>query len=124
MWGILNQGEIVVCNNKKGMPFNDLWDLKAEVALAIDEDAAQDIIQAMDNADVALIQTMRGNMDGFTEREVKDTCAAHKAQAMLGHPNDHKFLGMVRNNMITSCPVTPITATNSHTIFGPDLVLV
>jgi hypothetical protein len=48
-----NQGDIVVCNNNKGMLFFDLWVLEAEVALGIDEDAAQDIILAMDNADLA-----------------------------------------------------------------------
>ncbi len=68
------------------MPFIDLQDLKAEVALGINEDTAKDIIQAMDNADIALTQTVRSNMDGFTKREVKDTHAAPKAQAMLGHP--------------------------------------
>ena len=64
---------------------------------------------------------MRGNMDCFTKREVKDACAARKAQAMLGNPTNCKFLGMVHNNMITSCPVTPTTVTNAHNIFGPDL---
>jgi hypothetical protein len=39
-----NQGDILVCNNNKGMPFIDLWDLEAEVALCISEDAARDII--------------------------------------------------------------------------------
>jgi hypothetical protein len=38
----------------------------------------------MDNADIALIQTMCVNMDGFTKREVKDARAARKAQAMFG----------------------------------------
>jgi hypothetical protein len=39
-----SQGDIVVCNNNKGMPFINLWNLKAEVALGIDKDAAKDII--------------------------------------------------------------------------------
>ncbi len=39
-----NQGDIVVCNNNKGIPFINLWDLEAEVALGIDKDAAQVII--------------------------------------------------------------------------------
>jgi hypothetical protein len=108
-----NQGDIIVRNNNKGMPFIDLQDLEAEVALGINEDAAQDIIQAMDNADVELVQTVCGNMDGFTKRKVRDARASHEAQAMLGHPTDHKFLGMVHNNMIVSCPVTPATVTKT-----------
>ncbi len=57
----------------------------------------------MDDANVVLVQTVHSNMDGFTKREVKDAHAARKAQAMLGHPTNCKFLGMVCNNMITSC---------------------
>ncbi len=49
----------------------------------------------MDDADVSLVQTVCQNMDGFTKREVKDTRAAHKAQAMLGHPTNCKFLEML-----------------------------
>ncbi len=103
------------------MPFINLQDLEAKVALGIVEDAAQDIIKAIDEADVVLVQTVCGNMDGFTECKVKDTRAAHKAQAMLGHPANRKFLGMVYNNMITSCSVTPAAVTNTHTILGSDL---
>jgi hypothetical protein len=39
-----NQGDIIVGNYNKGIPFIDLRDLDAEVALGINEDAAQDII--------------------------------------------------------------------------------
>ena len=75
----------------------------------------------MDDADVALVQTVRSTMDGFTEHEIKDARAACKAHAMLGHPTNCKVLGMVHYNMNTSCPMTPSTLTNAHTIFGPDL---
>jgi hypothetical protein len=116
-----NQGDIVVCNNNKGMPFIDLRDLETDLVLGINKDAALAIIQAMDNADVALTQTVHGNMNGLTEHKFKDAHATRKGQAMLGHPTDCKFLGMVRNNMITSYPVTSPTLTNTITIFGPDL---
>ncbi len=50
---------------------------------------------------------VRGNMEGYTQREVEDARAARKAQAMLGHPTNRDFLGMVRSDMILNCPVTP-----------------
>jgi hypothetical protein len=73
---------------------------------------------------VALVQTVHGNTDGFIKHEVKDACAACKAQVILGHPTDCKFLGMVCINMITSCPMTPTAVENDHTIFVPDLAVV
>ena len=40
---------------------------------------------------------------------------------MVGHPNDHDFLGMVRANYIMNCPVTKSAVKNANLIFGPDL---
>jgi hypothetical protein len=70
---------------------------------------------------LSLVQTVRGNMEGFTRREVEEARKACKAQGMLGHPTDCDFLGMVRGGMITNCPMTPTAVQNAHQIFGPDL---
>ena len=67
------------------------------------------------------MQTVQWNMEGFTNREVKEAQKACKAQVMLGHPTDRNFLGMVRGGMISNCPMTANTVTNAHQIFGPDL---
>jgi hypothetical protein len=97
-----DQGDIVVKNNGVGMPYLDVRELEAEVALCF-------------------VQTVRGNMEGYTAREVEDARAARVAQAMLGHPTDRDFLGMVRSNMIENCPVTESAVVNANRIFGPDL---
>jgi hypothetical protein len=97
-----DQGNIKVQKNSKGMPFIDLDSVEGEVALEF-------------------IQTVRGNMDGFTRREIDEARAAREAQGMMGHPTDRDFLGMVRANMITNCPVTVSAAQNANDIFGPDL---
>ncbi len=103
------QGNIIVKNNSKGMPYLDIRDMEAEVALMF----IQTMIGAVEAAMVApantvsFIQTVRGNMEGYTQRKVEDARAARKAQAMLGHPTDRNFLGMVRSGMILNCPVTP-----------------
>jgi hypothetical protein len=60
-------------------------------------------------------------MEGFTSHEVEEAQKARKAQAMLGHPTNRDFLGMVCGGMISNCPVTANAVTNAHQIFGPDL---
>jgi hypothetical protein len=97
-----DQGNIVVRKNPKGMPYIDLKSVEGEVALDF-------------------VQTIRGNYDGFTRREVEEARAAREAQGMLGHPTDRDFLGMVRANMVSNCPVTVSAAQKANQIFGPDL---
>ncbi|KAL3810038.1 hypothetical protein ACHAXA_000207 [Cyclostephanos tholiformis] len=99
-------GDIVVRNNKQGMPYLSLKELEGEVALCLVQNA---------------VKTVRGQMEGFTKREVEEARAAREAQAMLGHPTDREFIGMVRSNMIANCNVTDSAIKNAHAIFGPNL---
>ena len=69
-----NQGNIVVQKNKKGMPYIDLKGVEGEVALDF-------------------VQTVQGNMEGFTWREVKGARKAPEAQGMIGHPTNRDFWG-------------------------------
>jgi hypothetical protein len=71
-----DKGKIVLDNNDGGMPYIDLTTLEGEVALS-------------------LVQTVRGNAEGYTKREVNEAREARKAQAMVGHPTDREWLGMV-----------------------------
>jgi hypothetical protein len=73
---------------------------------------------------VAMIQTICQHHKGFTKHEVKDTIAARKAQAMIGHPNDAQFVEMVRNNTINNCPIKTAHIINTLTIFGPSIARV
>jgi hypothetical protein len=43
-----------------------------------------------------------------------------EAQAMLGHPTDQEFLGMVCSSMILNYPA-PTVVQNANQIFAPDL---
>ncbi len=70
---------------------------------------------------VLFVQMVCRNMEGYTLREVKDARATHEAQAMLSHPTDRDFLGMIRFGMILNCPVTPSAVQNANRIFGPNL---
>ena len=95
-------GNIVLKKNDKGIPYLNLKEFEAEAVLS-------------------LVQTVQGNMEGFTKREVEEARKAREAQGMLRHPTDRNFLGMVCGGMISNCPVTPTAVQNAHRIFGPDL---
>ena len=103
-------GDVMLKNNGKGMPYLDIREFKAEAVLSFAPEAA-----------LSFVQMVRGNIEGFTKHEVKDAQKARKAQAMLGHPTNRDFLGMVCGGMISNCPVTANAVKNAHQIFGPDL---
>jgi hypothetical protein len=97
-----DQGDIVIKNNSKGVPY-----------LGIQEPETK--------ATLLFVQTLQGNMEGYMRRKVKKACAAQEAQAMLGHPTDQEFLGMVRSGMISNCPVTPSAVQNLTKSLDPTL---
>ncbi len=97
-----DQGDIFIKNNSKEMLCLDIQEPKTKAALLF-------------------IQTVRGNMEGYTRRKVKEARAAQEAQAMLGHSTDKEFLGMVCSGMILNCPVTPTAVQTANQIFCPNL---
>ncbi len=92
------------------MPYLDLRNFEAEAVLSFAPKAA-----------LSFVQTVWGNMEGFTKHEAEEAQKAHETQAMLGHPTNCDFLGMVRGGMISICPMTANAVTNAHQIFGLDL---
>ena len=100
------EGDNVVQNNMQGMPFLDIRELEGEVALCLLQNT---------------IDTVRKTMEGFSKCEVGEAKAACEAQAMLGHPTNRKFLGMVHSHMISNYNVTDTAIHNADQIFGPDL---
>ncbi len=76
-----DQGDIFIKNNSKGMLCLDIREPKTKATLL-------------------LIQTVRGNMEGYMRHGVEEARTVREAQAMLGHPTEPEFLGMVRSGMI------------------------
>jgi hypothetical protein len=74
-------GNVVLKNNGKGMPYLNLREFEAEAVLSFAPKAA-----------LSFVQMVQGNMEGFTKREVKEDRKACEVQAMLGHPTNHEFL--------------------------------
>jgi hypothetical protein len=104
----IKDGKVVLKNNGKDMPYLDLRVFEAKAVLSFVPKAAPSFMQLL----------VQGNMEGFTKRKVEEAQKACKAQAMLEHPTDHDFLGMVRCGMISKCPVTMNAVINAHQIFG------
>jgi hypothetical protein len=92
------------------MPYLDLREFEAEAVLSFAPEAA-----------LSFVQKVRGNIEGFTKREVEEAQKACEAQTMLGNPTNRNFLGVVCGGMISNCPVTANAVKNAHQIFGPDL---
>jgi hypothetical protein len=40
---------------------------------------------------------------------------------MIANPTEREFAGMVREQLLTNCPVTVCDVDNANQIFGPDL---
>ena len=70
---------------------------------------------------VALVQTVQGNYEGYTKREVLKAKEACMAQAMMGNPSKKDYKTVVSNNLIPKCPIMPTDIANARAIFGPDL---
>jgi hypothetical protein len=43
---------------------------------------------------MSCIQTVRGNYEGYTNREVTQAKEARRAQAMMGNPSEKDYKGM------------------------------
>jgi hypothetical protein len=68
-----------------------------------------------------LVNTVRGNFEGYTRHKFKKAQDARRLQRIIGNPTEQEFAGMVREKLITSCPVTVQDVPNANRIFGPDL---
>ncbi len=70
---------------------------------------------------ICLLNTIQGNTEGYTKREVQEAVEARRTVSMVGGPTEESFAHMVRHNMITDCPITTDAINRAHDIFGPDL---
>ncbi len=68
-----------------------------------------------------MVNTMRGNFEGYTKHDIKKAQEARRLQGMIGNPTECKYEGMVREKLIANCPVTVRDIQNAHQIFGPNL---
>lgn len=68
-----------------------------------------------------LVQSIRGNYEGFTRREVDGAIAARDLQANLGHVSKTTKENVSQSNILHDCPVSMNDLANAEIIFGPSL---
>ncbi len=73
------------------------------------------------NFECMLVNTVRDNFEGHTKRNTDKAQEAQRLQGMVGNPTDKEFKGMVRERLITNCPITVQDVENANRIFSPDL---
>lgn len=73
------------------------------------------------NFEYMLVNTVRENFEGYTRYDIAKAKEARRLQGMIGNPTDKDFEGMVREQLITNCPVTVHDIKNATCIFGPDI---
>ena len=84
-------------------------------------DLANAIVE-IGTAELAVIlQQVKHNKLGFTDRQVEQAYRARELYHMCGAPIVEKFKLLIKTGFVHNCPVTAKDVTNAETIFGPDI---
>ena len=71
--------------------------------------------------DFTFINTVSGNKEGFTQRQLKGAESAKTLYAKLGYPSMKDFKWVIQSNQIADCPVTVEDVNVAHKIWGKDI---
>ena len=112
------EGEVRFYKDEQGLPYLDLEESSEAGTLLLMRRQGETCDR---DKGLSMVQTVRGNYEGYTKREVLRAKEARRAQAMMGNPSEKDYGGMVSNNMIPNCPVARSDIANAKAIFGPDL---
>ena len=97
-----NEGKVVFKHSPEGFPYIDL------------REQEQGWI---------MINTIRGNIEGFSPAQVKAAEEAYKAQALMGLPGDRDMQALVRSSSLLNNHVTPAAVSHSQAIYDHSLSL-
>ncbi len=73
------------------------------------------------NIGLMLVNTKRGNFEGYTRKEIERAREARQIQGMIANPTEREFNAMVHEKLLANCPVTLQDVNNAHHIYGRDL---
>jgi hypothetical protein len=73
------------------------------------------------NIGLMLVNTVRGNFEEYTRKEIKRAREARRIQGMIANPTEREFSAMVCEKLLANCPVTVQDVNNAHHIYGRDL---
>ena len=68
-----------------------------------------------------LFQTVAKNASRYNKRDYLKAVQARKLQNMIGQPTTKKFLGYIKDNIISNFPLTRPDILSAEDIFGPDV---
>jgi hypothetical protein len=80
-----------------------------------------DVSDPSNNVELMLVNTVRENFEGYTRHDVKRAREAQHIQGMIANPTEREFAGMVREKLLTNCPITARDVENANQIFRPNL---
>ncbi len=80
-----------------------------------------DVSDASSNIELMLVNTVRENFEGYTRHKVTKAREARRIQGMIANLTKREFAGMVREQLLTNCPVTVWDVDNANQFFGPKL---
>ena len=86
-----------------------------------EDDPEPEECKSIEENDYMMVNTVQKNFEGYTKHDVKKAQEARCLQGMTGSPTDREFAGMVKEKLISNCPVTVHDVHNANRIFGPDL---
>ena len=67
------------------------------------------------------INTVVGNKEGFTKRQIKGAQEARELYAKLGYPSVKDYKWIIQSNQIKDCPITVQNIDDSTKIWGKDV---
>jgi hypothetical protein len=73
------------------------------------------------NIELMLVNTVRGNFKGYTCHKVEMAREAQRIYSIIVIPTESEFARMVREQLLTDCPVAIRDFDNANHFFGPDL---
>jgi hypothetical protein len=115
------KGEVNFHKDEQGLPYIKLDGPMGREAAVMLLQSMQQEHRVCTGVEVLHVQTVRGNYEGHTKRDVLQAKEAQRVQAMIRNPSEGDFKGLVSRNLIKNCPVTTTDITNARRIFGPDL---
>ncbi len=65
-----------------------------------------DVSDGSGNIELILVNTVREKFEGYSRHEVEEAKEAQHIQGMIANPAKREFAGMVREQLLTNCPVT------------------
>ncbi len=73
-----------------------------------------DVSDPSSNVGLMFVSTVRENFEGYTRHDVERTREARHIQGMIGNPTKREFAGMVREKLLTNCPITICDVENAN----------